>query len=152
MRRSDREIKDPSEIEAIVKRARICNLGLNDNGMAYVVPVNYGYDAGCLYIHSAKEGRKIDVLGKDNRVAFAIHTDEEVVGAEKNCGWGMKYRCVMGVGRASLLTDRVEKERALGIIMKQHGSSGTEFDPAQVEKILIIKVEISSMTGKKARC
>jgi hypothetical protein len=151
MRRSEREITAPVEIEAILKRAKICSLGINDDGMAYVVPVNYGYDAGSLYIHSAKEGRKIDILRRDNRVAFAIHTDAELVEADKNCGWGMKYRSVMGLGKASLLSGPEEKEKALGIIMQQHGSSSAEFDPAQVEKILIIKVEIGSITGKKAR-
>jgi uncharacterized protein len=151
MRRTEREITDKSEIEAILKRARICNLGLNDGGMAYVVPLNYGYDAGCLYIHSAKEGRKIDILRRDNRVAFAIHIDAELVEGGKSCSWGMKYRCVMGLGRVSLLAGPEEKERALGIIMQQHGSSDVEFDPAQVEKVVIIKVEIDSMTGKKAR-
>ena len=151
MRRSEREITSPAEIEAILLRARVCSLGLNDEGKAYVVPVNYGYEAGCLYVHSAKEGRKIDALRRDNHVAFAIYTDDEVVEAEKNCGWGMKYRSVMGVGRASLLNGQEEKEKALGIIMRQHGSSSMEFDPSQVEKVLIIKVEIESMTGKKAR-
>jgi nitroimidazol reductase NimA-like FMN-containing flavoprotein (pyridoxamine 5'-phosphate oxidase superfamily) len=152
MRRSDREITDLLEIDDILKRARICNLGLNDNGVPYVVPVNYGYDAGCLYIHSAKEGRKIDILRRDEKVAFDIYTDEKLLEAEKSCGWGMKYRCVMGQGRASLLTAATEKEKALGIIMRQHGSSLADFDPAQVEKVVVIKVEIVSMTGKKARC
>ena len=151
MRRTEREITDQAELEAILLRARICSLGLNDDGKAYVVPLNYGYEAGCLYIHSAREGRKIDLLRKDNRVAFAIYTGEEVMEAEKNCGWGMKYRSVMGVGRASLLNGQEEKEKALGIIMRQHGSSSKEFDPAQVEKVVVIKVKIDSMTGKKAR-
>jgi len=152
MRRSDRELTDPSEIDDILMRARICHLGLNDSGLPYVVPLNYGYADGCLYIHSATEGRKIDILRRDPVVAFAVYIDEEVVEAEKACGWGMKYRCVMGQGRASLLTCPGEKEKALGVIMGQHGSLHNEFDPVQVGKVAVIRVEIDSMTGKKARC
>ena len=151
MRRADREITDKSEIEGILRRARICQLGLNDNGRPYVVPVNYGYDSGCLYIHSAREGRKIGILQRDPSVAFAVYIDEEVAGADQACGWGMKYRCVMGEGKATLLDGVVEKEQALGIIMRQHGSGQDKFDPGQVAKILIIRVEIERMTGKKAR-
>ena len=150
MRRSDREIKDPSEIEEIIKKARICHLGLNDGGAPYVVPVNYGYAEGCLYIHSAPEGRKIDILSRDSRVAFSIYVDEKLVQHEKNCRWGMKYRCVMGEGRATLLTDAAGKEKAMGVIMRQHGSAVEGFDAVEVGKVVIIKVEIASLAGKKA--
>jgi len=63
LRRSDKEITNRSEIDDILGRASICHLGLNAGGECYVVPVNFGYDGACLYIHSAKEGGKSTSCG-----------------------------------------------------------------------------------------
>ena len=62
MRRKDKEIKDKFEIETIINRAEVCRIGLSDDNMPYVIPVNYGYRNNCLYIHSASEGKKIDII------------------------------------------------------------------------------------------
>ena len=80
MRRSDKEITERSEMDEILGRASICHLGLNDGGECYVVPVNYGYDGGCLYVHSAREGRKIDILRADKRVSFTVYADQRTAG------------------------------------------------------------------------
>ncbi len=42
MRRKDKEITNKAEIEAILKKAFICHLGLSDGDQPYVVPMNYG--------------------------------------------------------------------------------------------------------------
>ena len=62
MRRKDKEIKDKKEIESIIKRAKVCRIALSDNNMPYIIPVNYGYKNNCIYIHSASEGKKIDII------------------------------------------------------------------------------------------
>ena len=150
LRRADKEIKDKAEIESVLQKANICHLGLCDNGLPYVVPVNYGYADGCLYIHSASEGRKIDLLRKNNLVSFTIYTGDELVRSDKACNWSMKFRSVMGVGRATLIEDRQGKEAALRTIMRHYSEKSTDFDPSRVEKILIIKINIDTMAGKRS--
>ncbi|MCX6005135.1 MAG: pyridoxamine 5'-phosphate oxidase family protein [Chloroflexi bacterium] len=150
MRRSDKEITDRAEIEDILNRAVVCHLGLCDNGIPYVVPVNYGYADGCLYIHSAKEGRKIDILRNNSNVSFTIYTDENLFRSEMACNWTMKYSSVMGTGRASLIEGRTEKEEALRCIMQHYTETNLDFNPAKVDKVVIIKIEIDTLTGKKS--
>lgn len=150
MRRSDKEITDRAEIEDILNRAVVCHLGLCDNGIPYVVPVNYGYADGCLYIHSAKEGRKIDILRNNSNVSFTIYTDENLFRSEMACNWTMKYSSVMGTGRASLIEGRTEKEAALRCIMQHYTETNLDFNPAKVDKVVIIKIEIDTLTGKKS--
>ena len=151
MRRSDKEITDRSEMDDILGRASICHLGLNDGGGCYVVPVNYGYDGGCLYVHSAREGRKIDILRADNRVSFTVCVDLCMQQSDKACSYTMKYKSVMGRGLATLIDDPAEKEDALRVIMRHYSKGEFSFDPARVDKIVIIKIEIQSLTGKKSR-
>jgi uncharacterized protein len=150
MRRAEKEIKVKEEIEDILKRAHICHLGLCDNGIPYVVPVNYGYADGCLYIHSAREGRKIDILRFNDKVSFTIYVGEKLVDTGKVCNWGMKYKCVMGTGRASLLTSLPEIENALGIILHHYSGKEMPFEPAMLNKLLIINIQIENITGKKS--
>lgn len=150
MRRTDKEITDKEEIEVILERGRVCHLGLCDNGIPYVVPVNYGYADGFLYIHSARQGRKIEVLRSNNLVSFNIYVDECIMESAAACNWTMKYRSVTGTGRALLVEDGDEKNRALRLIMSHYSTREYQFDPAAVDKVLIIRVQIDELTGKSS--
>ena len=150
MRRTDKEIKDRAEIEDILNRGQVCHLGLIDNGLPYVVPVNYGYRDGCLYVHSAREGRKIDILRRNNAVSFSIYIDNSLVQSDVACNWGMSYRSVMGTGTAVLVDSREEKEQALRIIMKHYAGPIAAFETTRLDNVRIIKIRINSLTAKKS--
>ncbi|NJD04112.1 MAG: hypothetical protein FIA99_16290 [Ruminiclostridium sp.] len=79
MRRKYKEITDKQLINDILSKAEIIRLAMIDNGNPYLVAMNYAYIDGCLYMHSAKEGRKIDILSKNNKVAFQTDTGVELV-------------------------------------------------------------------------
>jgi uncharacterized protein len=150
MRRADKEIKSRAEIEDILERGRVCHLGLCDNGTPYVVPVSYGYSEGCLYIHSAVSGRKIEILRGNNLVSFNIHVDESVSESATACNWTMKYCSVMGAGKAYILESRDEKIEALRLIMRHYSAGEYQFDPAAIDRVLTIKIVIDDLTGKKS--
>jgi len=79
MRRKDREITDNSEIEKIIGKAICCRIGLVDNDEPYIVPVCFGYERNTIYFHSALEGRKVELIKKNNKVCFEIDTDLEIL-------------------------------------------------------------------------
>ena len=66
MRRKDREITDLNEIIKIVSECDVLHLGMCDNGVPYVVPVNFGFtyedETFTFYVHGAASGKKIDIL------------------------------------------------------------------------------------------
>ena len=64
MRKINQEITDKTLIEAMLSTATICRLGILDDKRPYIVPVNYAYHDGFIYIHSAPEGKKIELLKK----------------------------------------------------------------------------------------
>ena len=46
------------QIESVLKQCSICFVGMADtDGTPYVIPMNFGYKDGSLYLHSAQEGR-----------------------------------------------------------------------------------------------
>jgi len=153
LRRKDREVTDKAAIESIIQRAAVCRLGLSENDAAYIVPVNFGYKDNCLYFHSAPEGRKIDIIEQNNNVCFEMDVDCEFVKkSEQPCNWSMKYRSVIGFGKAFLVQDAEGKRKALDIIV-EHYSPGHDHYPypeEMVGNIAVVKVEIDSLTGKQS--
>ncbi len=151
MRRKDREIKDKALIDNIINRAAVCRIAMSDGNRPYIVPMNFGYRDGCIYLHSAREGRKIDILRENSHVCFEMETDPVLVKDGKPCEWGMKYCSVIGFGIARLVDDFEEKKKALDIIMEKYsGENSFEYDEKAVDRVIIIKIIISSITGKKS--
>jgi hypothetical protein len=149
MRRKDREINDRAEIEAILHEAMVCRIGLADGGEPYVVPVSFGYEDGALYIHSAPEGKKIALLEKNPRCCFEVDICDQVIPADRPCSWGMRYRSVIGWGRAAVLNDPEKKRHGLNCIMHHYDGGTHEFSEQDSRSVTVIRIAIESMTGKK---
>lgn len=152
MRRQEKKITDIKEIEAIIQKAEVCRLGLAVDNTPYVVPVNYGYKDNCLYIHCAKEGRKLDMIRQNSTVCFEMDIDMEITGRDKSaCNWGTAYRSVIGYGKASLIEDFEQKKKGLDIIMKHYSDeSSFEYRQNAVENVAVIKIEITGINGKRS--
>jgi nitroimidazol reductase NimA-like FMN-containing flavoprotein (pyridoxamine 5'-phosphate oxidase superfamily) len=150
MRREDKEIRDKDEIESIVQRAIVCRVAFSKNDVPYIVPVNFGYKDDSLYFHSAPEGKKIDTIRQNDNVCFEMDIDQEVVRAETPCNWAMKYRSVIGFGKAFLVRDVEEKRKALNAIVEHYSGKPSDYPESAISNVAIIKVEIESMTGKKS--
>jgi len=148
MRKKEREITDKSVLEELLLRAKVCRLGLFDGQWPYVVPVNFGYAKGCLYIHSSLKGRKMDILRTNPKVCFEVDTDVEVVAGERPCDYTTNYKSVIGFGQAVLLGDEAEKLEGLRAIMRRHGGPQEGFRPEVLPKTAVIRIDIVTMTGK----
>ena len=150
MRRKDQEITDIDEIEGVIKKAISCRIGLADDDAPYIVPVCFGYKRNALYFHGALEGQKVELIKKNNNICFEIETDVEVVKAKKPCDWTMKYRSVIGVGRAHFLEGDEEKSHGLGVIVRHYTEGDFTFPKETLDKITVVRVDIESITGRKS--
>ena len=149
MRRKDHEITDRAEIEGIIREAMVCRIGLADSGEPYVVPLSFGYEGGSVYIHSAREGKKIEILAKNPRCCFEADICDRLVKGDKPCSWGMRYRSVIGYGRAAILTDPEEKRHGLTIIMQHYGGGAHDFSDRDLGSVTVIRIMLDALTGKK---
>jgi len=149
MRRKDKELADSKEIEGIVKKATVCRLGLMDEDEAYIVPVNFGYEKNAIYFHSALEGRKIELIKRNGKVCFEIEAD---VGIEKNdkSECSVKYRSVIGMGRARILESAEERVRGLKAIMRQCAGGEYSFVEEKLNSVLVVEIKIENITGKQS--
>lgn len=150
MRRSEREIKDRGAIESILERATICRVAFSHDNLPYIVPLNFGYADNCLYFHSAPEGKKIEIIKQNSNVCFEVDVDVELVEGGKACDWTVRYRSVVGFGKAFLVDDPKEKRRALDIIVGHYSDKSYEYPDEEINNVAVVKVEIESMTGKQS--
>ena len=151
MRRNEREITDRKEIDDIIRSCRVCHLAMCVDGQPYIIPLNFGYDGRFLYFHTAPEGRKIDIIKRNNRVGFEFDILHDIVTAEQACKWGAKYESVMGSGTAEIVDDLEAKKEALEWIMRQYGNGTWDFKEEILKKTLVLRVRILEISGKAIR-
>jgi hypothetical protein len=151
MRKSNREIIERSDIDSVIRRSQVCRLGLSEDGQPYIVPMNFGYDGRAVYFHCAREGRKLDMLAKNNAVCLEFDILEGMVDSEHACDWGVRYQSVIAFGRARVIEDINEKREALAVLMAQYSKDTFTFPHDKTEITCIIKVDIKEITGKKSK-
>ena len=151
MRRTDREIRDRTEIDAIIRGSYVCRLAFAVSGEPYIVPLSFGYDGHCLYFHSAAEGRKINCIAANNRVCFEFERNVRLhTHSGKPCNWSFSYESVIGFGTVQELQSDEDKEEGLKHIMQQYSDREWQFDPGAVSGTRVWKIVISSISGKRA--
>lgn len=152
MRRKDKEITDRTEMEHILQMAMVCRVSFMDGNYPYIIPLNYGYvweEKLNLYFHSAKEGKKIELIKKNNNVAFEIDIAGDLVKKEKACDWGITYKSIVGKGEIEIIEEEREKIYAMDSVMKHYGFEGKpDYGEAGIEKVAILKLNVLEMTGK----
>jgi len=153
MRRKDREVSDNDFITDIINRTDVCRLAFAVDNEPYIVTMNFGFVAegkGSLYFHCAGQGRKLEMISKNNRVCFAMDTDHKLYGGEKGCDWGMNFSSVVGYGTVTIITDDEKKKEGLNAIMAHYGALGEIiYDTITLKRTTILRLEISEITGKK---
>jgi uncharacterized protein len=150
MRRTEREIKERAEIDAVLARAPVVRVAMIDDGEPYVVPLNFGYDGTRLVCHSAPTGRKIEAMRRNPRVCFEAAVDEKVVTGSIGCKSSARYRCVIGYGNVRFIEDREEKTRALDTLMGKFAPGPFSYAEGELARTTVFAIEIESVSGKKA--
>ena len=155
MRRSDREITDSSEILSIINDCKVIRLAmLDEQGLPYIVPLNFGcrFEGGAFtfYCHSAKEGRKIDLLRRDPRVAFELDCRGELETADRACGYGYYYASVTGSGTAEFLEGE-EKLDGLSALMRHMAGREDRFTEEQARGVAVLAIRVRSLSAKAKR-
>ena len=152
MTKRELQITDESQILRILDTAKVLHLGLAVDNEPYVVPMNYGYimENGklVLYLHSALQGKKLDMLRQNSRVFFELDCDRVPFEGEKPCQYGLSYASVMGRGTARIVEDVEEKKRAMSILMKTQTEKEFSFEDRLVSIVAVIRIDVAEYSAK----
>jgi nitroimidazol reductase NimA-like FMN-containing flavoprotein (pyridoxamine 5'-phosphate oxidase superfamily) len=155
LRRKDKEIMDIDEKLEIIAKCKVCRLGLSDNNYPYIVPLNYGFsfDDGklALYFHCAMEGRKIDIIKKNNSACFEIDCDSKLIEGKKPCDYCYEFKSIIGFGKIIILDTKEEKMNGLHYLMKQQTGKDIKygFNEDELSKVIVLKMLVDEFTGKQ---
>lgn len=146
MRLHKRECSEPAFIDDVFSRADDLYLAMHDTEFPYLIPVNFARTGNQIYIHCASEGHKLDLLARNDRVAFSLAVDVEVDKPK----FTTYYKSICGTGRAVMITDVDEKRRALECIGARYEALCARPSPdSDVHRVSVIRIDIVSMTGKR---
>lgn len=155
MRRKDKEIVEQKVMVSIIEKAIICRVGMCWQDEPYVIPMNFGYRNHYIFLHSASEGRKLDILRNNNKVCIEFDVDVEMLQSQEVCKTSMKYKSILIFGTAVILKDVAEKKRALDIIIHHYDNHNFpplfHYSEEVMEKVIMIKVKVEKMTGKESK-
>lgn len=157
MRRKDREITQTDDIFSVIEGCSTVRVAMADGNMPYVVALNFGFDRQgdtlILYLHSAAQGRKIDILKRNPNVYFQMDCSQGptpgIPGNPCSCSW--KFDSVMGSGQAVFLTEPAQKEHALNRILQCAGNAEETFafPEKMLENTCVWQIVSEDFTGKR---
>ena len=150
MRRQDRQLTRP-EAEEVLARGMYGVLAINaGDDYAYGVPFSYVYQDNRIYLHCALEGKKLNLLRRNNKVSFGVVLEAEPLPHK----YSMKYRSAMAFGKAVEVKDNQEKLAALIALVEKYYTDQDHIERGKVkaaeslDKTLVIRIDVDHLTGK----
>lgn len=144
-------IEDKQQIESIIQRCDACFVGITDlEGNPYVIPMNFGYAEGTIYLHSGPEGIKIEMLEHNNNVCITFSAGHKLVYQHEKmaCSYSMRSDSVLCRGKVRFIEDMDEKRRALDIIMQHYTKADFSYSDPSVRNVKVWQVQVEQMSGK----
>ncbi|MFP4557585.1 MAG: pyridoxamine 5'-phosphate oxidase family protein [Bacteroidales bacterium] len=140
------------EVDQIINTCEVCTVGMVDlEGKPYVLPFNFGYKDGKLYIHSGPEGKKIDVWKKNPQVCVSFSTDYamNIRNKEVACSYSMKYKSVLLHGNIKQIVDLDCKATILNIIMEKYSRrSDFSYSKPAIKNVSVFEVEVNKVESR----
>ena len=152
MTKRERQITDQQQILHILDTAKVLHLGLAVDNEPYVVPMNYGYTMEngklVLYLHSALQGKKLDMIRANSKVFFEMDCDRMPFEGKLPCQYGLVYSSIMGRGTARIIEDVEEKKQAMTILMQTQTGKDFDFNDRLVSIVAVIRIDVAEYTAK----
>ena len=148
MRRFRQELSPAESIE-ILRKGKVAVMAVSgDEGYPYAVPLNYVYDNGYIYLHSASQGHKIDALKRNPKCSVCVIERDDIIPEE----FTSYFRSVIAFGKAEFITEHADKLRALQLLCEKYSpgiDSRNEIDKC-LNAVMIIGIRLESINGKEA--
>lgn len=173
MRRKDREMDHDWGLQ-VIDRTSFAVLSVTDsNGDPYAIPLSVARDGECLYFHSARSGKKVDLLQSKPLACVTFVTDvnvpelfseeelEEMRTNEDKAGdigskvFTTEYASAIVYGKVEPVTSGEEKRRALEVICRKYAPDKMAlFDAAAASGMKltnIYSIAIERITAKRKK-
>lgn len=119
-----------------------------DDDYPYAVPINYVYHEGCIYIHCARQGHKLDAIRRNPKCSLCIVDKDDVV----PIAFTSYFRSVIAFGKAEIVEEENEVIDALRLMSDKYSPG---IDPEEeirkfLKNVCIVRIRLVEVTGKEA--
>lgn len=149
MRKAHKQITDQAQLEAILDQAPVLRLAMCKDGQPYVTPLNFGRIGQSIYVHTCREGLKMEFIEANPRVCFEATAVSEPQPGPTPCKWDWRYRSVIGFGVAQVVEDEAEKTAALRAITAHYDpTASAEIPPEKMRKAAVLRLDVQALSGR----
>ena len=150
IRRADRAISQSDAIDLLSSANYGVLSTVGEDGLPYAIPLSFVFRDQVIYLHCAKEGRKLDNLRSNPAVSFCVVGHTKVLPGE----FATEYESTIASGTASLIFGD-EKQQALIQFLEKYSpdfmKQGLKFITGSISKVEIIRIDVNEISGKAKR-
>ena len=149
-RGADRAVYDHDRIREILDAGLVAHVGVQTTDGPLVLPMAYGRDDHTLFLHGAAANHLLGTGDGHEICATVTHVDGLVM-ARTPFHNSMNYRSVVVRGRATKITDRADKLRALKIItdhVVENWDLGRPVSDIDEKKTLVLEMPLAEASAK----
>jgi hypothetical protein len=147
MRRKDKELSAEETRRVFENGLHGMLATAGDGEYPYAVPLNYVYCDGSIFIHSAREGRKVDEIRRHPKVSFCVVEMARLLPET----FDTDYRSAIAFGEADELLG-ADKEKALSRFVAKYSADyqakGVEYIKGKMDSVSVFRIRVEHMTGK----
>ena len=151
MRRTEKKISDPKELERILLGQRIATFAMCRDGEPYLVTLNYAYapESRSIYFHCATGGKKLDFIRANPRIWGQVLEDGGYL--EGQCDH--RFRSVHFWGAAEMIVGAEEKRAAISKLIDKQETERAKLKEkllgdAKLDDVTVIRIWLEGMSGK----
>ena len=147
MRRKDREVSEEEAFAILIEGEYGILSVVSQGNTPYGVPLNFCVVGRKIYFHCALDGRKFDILNKNNLVSFCVVGTTEVIPDK----FATKYVSVILTGIAIEVFAETKRKGLEGLLHKYsptHMESGFKYIDKLTDKTKVFEIEIQNISGK----
>lgn len=148
MRRKKQEVSKDECVKILTEEKRGALAVSGDDGYPYAIPVNFYYDESenKIYFHCAREGHKLDAIGRNEKVCFTVWNK----GFQKDGDWSYYVTSVVVFGKAAPAEGniRLKKLKAFGMKYYPTEQEVDEEIEKAMSRVQFMEISIDHMTGK----
>ena len=146
MSKKDRIVTDENIKIETLKSMDIIRLGLVDNGLSYIVPVNFAYYDNAIYFHTGLNGRKIPLLKNAGKISFQADRFDGLKTHDTACGHSSYFTSVYGEGIPVFLETKEDKYFGLDLLMEKYTEKKWKDFPEKILNITnVIRINITKL-------
>ncbi len=159
IRMKNRACIDEHHIKLFLEHAQTAFLGLVDQHIPYVIPLNYIFKVGSFYFHGANEGRKVDILTTNSNACITICESYGTMVDPIPAKTDTAYMSVIAYGQVETVTDINEATVAMQAMLDKYvpdyyqaplsKSHIEKYRSSLGSKTLILKVRPNNLTAKE---